>query len=50
MPTQALTNPEGGKQAKEGVGNTHVQKSDPIVIKFEPFLKSMRAGTHRGAR
>ncbi|MGA7634781.1 MAG: hypothetical protein WCB11_28785 [Terriglobales bacterium] len=26
-----------------------MQKSDPIVIKFEPFLKSMRAGTHRGA-
>jgi hypothetical protein len=50
VPTQALTNPKSGKQARSGsVGRPHVQKSDPIVIKFEPFLKSMRAGTHRGA-
>jgi len=46
VPTQTLVNP---KQQKGKSGGRNRKKSDPTVIKFEPFLKSVRAGTHRGS-
>lgn len=48
VPTQTLVNPKRQKQKslKED-GKPRTKKSDPTLIKFEPFLKSMKAGTHR---
>ena len=48
VPTQTLVNPKQQKQqgAKKG-SKTRPKNSDPTIIKFEPFLKSMRSGTHR---
>ena len=50
VPTQTLVNP---KQQKQKSGNksskARMKKSDPTIIKFEPFLKSTKAGTHRSS-
>lgn len=47
VPTQTLTNP---KARKNGERNTPPRKkSNPTIIKFEPFLKAMRSGSHRGS-
>ena len=50
VPTQTLVNPKQQKQtgAKKD-GKPRTKKSDPTIIKFEPFLKSVRSGTHRGS-
>ncbi len=50
VPTQTLVNSKQQKQ-KSGKkdGKPRPNKSDPTIIKFEPFLKSARAGTHRGS-
>ena len=49
VPTQTLVNPRAAKQASAANPmRTTPKKSDPTIIKFEPFLKAMRAGTHRG--
>jgi hypothetical protein len=50
VPTQTLVNPKQQKQkgGKNG-SKARTRKSDPTIIKFEPFLKSTRAGTHRGS-
>jgi hypothetical protein len=50
VPTQTLANPKQQKQTggKKG-GKSRQKKSDPTIIKFEPFLKSMRSGTHRSS-
>jgi len=50
VPTQTLVNPKQQKQ-KSGKKNNKPQTkmSDPTIIKFEPFLKSTRAGTHRSS-
>ncbi len=50
VPTQTLVNPKQQKQSsgKKG-GKARSKKSDPTIIKFEPFLKSARSGTHRGS-
>ena len=50
VPTQTLVNPKQQKQtgAKKD-GKPRTKKSDPTIIKFEPFLKSTRAGTHRSS-
>jgi len=50
VPTQTLVNPKQNKQKKGNKGaNPRPKKSDPTIIKFEPFLNSTRAGTHRGS-
>jgi len=55
VPTQTL---QIGKPKKNGNGNKSgngnkngngAKKSNPTIIKFEPFLRSMRASTHRGS-
>jgi hypothetical protein len=50
VPTQTLVNPKQQKQ-KSGRNDSkpRSKKSDPTIIKFEPFLKSTRAGAHRGS-
>jgi hypothetical protein len=48
VPTQTLVNPKQQKIAGKKGGKPRPNKSDPTIIKFEPFLKSARAGTHRG--
>jgi len=47
VPTQTLVNPKQQKQkgGQKG-GKPRPKKSDPTIIKFEPFLKSTRS--HRG--
>jgi hypothetical protein len=50
VPTQTLVNPKQQKQKGGKKGSiARTKKSDPTIIKFEPFLKSTRAGTHRGS-
>ena len=48
VPTQTLGNPKTTKRAVSRGNPSKKAKSDPTIIKFEPFLKAMRAGTHRG--
>jgi hypothetical protein len=47
VPTQTLVNPKQQKNARKKRSKPRTKKSDPTVIKFEPFLKSMKSGTHR---
>jgi hypothetical protein len=49
VPTQTLVNPKQQKIGGKKGGKPRRNKSDPTIIKFEPFLKSARAGTHRGS-
>jgi hypothetical protein len=50
VPTQTLVNPRQQKQkSRKKDGKPRTKKSDPTIIKFEPFLKSTKAGTHRGS-
>ena len=50
VPTQTLVNPKQQKQkSRKKDGKPRTKKSDPTIIKFEPFLKSTRASTHRGS-
>ena len=50
VPTQTLVNPRQQKQKNHNKdGKPRTKKSDPTIIKFEPFLKSTKAGTHRGS-
>jgi hypothetical protein len=48
VPTQTLVNPKTTKRAVSGGNQGKKAKRDPTIIKFEPFLRAMRAGTHRG--
>lgn len=48
VPTQTLVNPRQQKQkSHKKNGKPRTKKSDPTIIKFEPFLKSVKCGTHR---
>jgi hypothetical protein len=48
VPTQTLVNPKQQKQMSgKKNSKSRSKKSDPTIIKFEPFLKSTTAGTHR---
>ena len=48
VPTQTLVNPRQQKQkSRKKDGKPRTKKSDPTIIKFEPFLKSTKSGTHR---
>jgi hypothetical protein len=49
VPTQTVVNHKQQKNAGKKGGKPRTKKSDPTIIKFEPFLKSMRAGTHRSS-
>ena len=50
VPTQTLVNLRLQKQkSRKKDGKPRTKKSDPTIIKFEPFLKSTRAGTHRSS-
>jgi type II secretory pathway component PulJ len=49
VPTQTLVNPKQQKNAGKKDGGANKRKSDPTIIKFEPFLKSTKSGTHRGS-
>jgi hypothetical protein len=50
VPTQTLVNPRQQKQqSRKKDGKPRTKKSDPTIIKFEPFLKSMKSGTHRSS-
>jgi hypothetical protein len=50
VPTQTLVNPKQQKQKSGNKGSkARTKKSDPTIIKFEPFLKSTKAGTHRSS-
>lgn len=49
VPTQTLVNPKQQKQNGKKGSIARTKKTDPTIIKFEPFLKSTRAGTHRGS-
>jgi hypothetical protein len=45
-----LVNPKQQKQKSGNKGSkARTKKSDPTIIKFEPFLKSTKAGTHRSS-
>lgn len=46
VPTQTLFNPRAQKSTGK---KSEVKKSDQTIIKFEPFLKQIRAGVHRGS-
>jgi len=48
VPTQTQVNAKQGKKKGRGDQNGK-RKSDPTIIKFEPFLKAVRAGTHRSS-
>jgi hypothetical protein len=47
VPTQTLINHKGHRDIRTKNGGS--MKSDPTVIKFEPFLKLVRSGAHRGS-
>jgi hypothetical protein len=47
VPTQTLVNPKEHKDRDKKEGGS--KKSDPTIIKFEPFLKVIRSGAHRGS-
>jgi len=47
VPTQTLANPKQQKNGGKKDGKPRTKKSDPTIIKFEPFLKSVRACAHR---
>ena len=47
VPTQVLVNPKQKSGGTKG-SKPRKKKSDPTIIKFEPFLTATRAGTHRG--
>jgi hypothetical protein len=47
VPTQTLVNPKTAKARVANPKEARPKKTDPTIIKFEPFLKAMRAGTHR---
>jgi hypothetical protein len=50
VPTQTLVNPRQQKhKSRKKDGKPRAKKSDPTIIKFEPFLKSMKSGTHRSS-
>lgn len=49
VPTQTLVNPKQQKNTGKKGGKPRTKKSDPTIIKFEPFLKSTNAGTHRSS-
>jgi hypothetical protein len=49
VPTLTLVNPKQQKNAGKKGGKPRTKKSDPTIIKFEPFLKSTKAGTHRSS-
>jgi hypothetical protein len=50
VPTQTLVNPRQQKhKSRKKDGKPRTKKSDPTIIKFEPFLKSMKSGTHRSS-
>jgi len=49
VPAQTLVNPKQQRNVVKKGGGANKRKSDPTIIKFEPFLKSMRAGTHRSS-
>jgi hypothetical protein len=50
VPTQTLVNPKQQKQkSRKKDGEPRTKKSDPTIIKFEPFLKSTKGGTHRSS-
>lgn len=46
VPTQTLLNPKAKNSAKAA---DRTKKSAPTIIKFEPFLKQIREGIHRGS-
>jgi hypothetical protein len=46
VPTQTLINHKEHKDIK--TKNGYSMKSDPTIIKFEPFLKLIRSGAYRG--
>ena len=49
VPTKTLVNPKQTKNGGKKSGKPRPKKSDPTIIKFEPFLRSARAGTHRSS-
>jgi hypothetical protein len=42
VPTQTLVNPKQQKNTGKKGGKPRTKKSDPTIIKFEPFLKKMK--------
>ena len=47
VPTQALINPKIQKDRANKRDTS--KKTDPTIIKFEPFLKVVRSGAHRSS-
>jgi hypothetical protein len=49
VPTLTFVNPKQHKNGGKKGGKPRTKKSDPTIIKFEPFLKSVRAGAYRSS-